>query len=551
MDTWHLLLDIVVLLTTCLVLGGISSRLGQSPIIGYLLAGMFLGGPGSFGIVRSEAEIDALAEIGVSLLLFGIGLEFSWRRLKSFGGKALSTGALQVLVTLGLVALVAWFFGLPLPAAFAVGTMVCLSSTACVLRVLTESAEMDSAVGRNALVILLVQDIAVVPLAVFMTLLGGALTPASVFIQVFRTGLLAASLVVGLFLLLSVVAVRFLGTLTLLKNRELTVLLAVVTGLGAAWAAHRAQLSPALGAFIAGMLLGSSPFATQIHADISSIRVLLLTLFFGAAGMVADPVWIFWNLGTVIGVSAALILGKTLVVWGILSFLGQPHQIGLATGLAVSQIGEFAFVLGTLGQESGVVTDETHLPIVSAAIVTLFVTPYLVTFGPRISTWILASLLRKGGGLPGSQPSPSPTVTDVLVVGFGPAGRVAAQILIGRGLEVLVLDLNHESVKRAEELGFRGKVGDATQMDVLEHADVRSANLVIVTVPNRTTALTVLHHIGRLAPQAHVVVRSRHQRHSHEFEDAGAHAVIGDEEVVGKSLAAHVSEFLHAEGTIS
>lgn len=358
MDLWIILRDIVVLLGASLLVGGVFSRFGQSPIVGYLLAGMWLGGPGSLHLVRSEHEIEAISELGVALLLFSLGLEFSIERLKKLGAKPLLGGVAQVVLTMLLACVGAMMFGLGAKEAVAFGAMVALSSTAVVLRILMERGEMEMPHGRNSLGVLLTQDMAVVPLALLMTILGGEGAAGDVAWNVGRLLLLAGGLIVGL-MVVTRIAVLALGTLTLHRNRELTVIFAVVTGLGAAWASHSVGISPALGAFVAGMLLGSSAFATQIRADISPLQVVLLTLFFGAAGMVADPIWILRHWYIVALVVGALTIGKLLVIWAVFLAFGQTNRVAAATGLCLAQVGEFAFVLGSIGRASGVISEDT------------------------------------------------------------------------------------------------------------------------------------------------------------------------------------------------
>lgn len=541
METWNLLLEIVVLLGASLILGGICSRIGQSPLIGYLLAGMLLGGPGSLHVVGSESDIESIAELGVSLLLFGLGLEFSVSRLKALGRRPLFGGVLQVGVTLAAGASVAMLFGLPLRSATAVGAMIALSSTAVVLRVLMERAELETAHGRSSVAVLLVQDMAVVPLAVLMGLLAGGESAGEVVANVGRILGLSALLIGTLYLLLNKIAVAVLGRLTLESNRELAVILAVVVGLGSTIAAHEIGISPALGAFIAGLFLGSSPFATQIRADISSLRVVLLTLFFGAAGMVADPLWIISHFHWVLGVLLLLTVGKTAIVWAIFRGLGTAAPVAAASGLCLAQIGEFAFVLGKIAKDADVITQDTHLLVVSVAIASLFVSPLLVPSAGRLGI-TLARLVgwRGKSTLEATDTIPHP---DTVIVGFGPAGQIAGRTLVESDQRVLVLDLNRDGIAKAKELGFDGHVGDATQLDVLEHSGLAFAKVVLITVPHHEAALTVLRHARRLAPTAYTIVRSRYQRHTNELVQAGAHAVFGDEEQIGTILGAHLQEW--------
>lgn len=543
MESWTVLSDIVILLIGSLLLGGIFSRLGQSPLVGYLVAGMILGGPGSVGAIQSQEAIEGIAELGVSLLLFSIALEFSLSRLASLGTRRLIAGVVQVLITTALGAGVAMLAGVAVTEAIAIGAMISLSSTAVVLRILMERAEIDSPHGRNTLAILLVQDMAVVPLALLVTLLPGGGSVGEVFLNIGRTLLMTVGLIAGLYLLLNKVAVYALGALTLERNRELTIILAVATGLGSAWAAHSMGVSPALGAFIAGMFLGSSPFATQIRADISSLRVVLLTLFFGAAGMVADPLWIFQHWYLVLGVLVLLTIGKTLIIWPILQFLGQYTSVAAASAICLAQIGEFAFVLGTLGRDAGVVSEDTYRLVVSVTIASLMCSAFILPAAP----WLggrLSRLVRGSGPLDPPGHENAVHGPDVILVGFGPAAQIASLAFRSWTDRVLVIDLNRAGVERARELGFRGMVGDATDSDVIEHAELHSAKVIVITVPHLQTALGILSQVRRQAPHVHVVVRSRYQLHAHDFANAGAHVVIGDEEQVGDALRGHLVEWI-------
>lgn len=539
MDSWNLLAEIVVLLGACLVCGGICSRLKQSPLVGYLLAGMFLGGPGSLHVVQAEAHIESIAELGVALLLFSLGLEFSFGRLLGLGVRSLASGGIQVVVT-GLVATsVGLLFRCGVVESIAVGMMVSLSSTAAVLRVLIERSEIESLHGRNSLAILLTQDVAVIPLAIVMTLMAEGGSAAEIAFRVVKLLSLATGLVAVLYVVLNQVAVRALRVLSDERNRELTVLLAVVVGLGSTWAAHAVGLSPALGAFLAGMFLGSSPFATQIRSDISSLRIVLLTLFFGSVGMVADPSWIAQHLAVVLTLAVLIVVAKTAIVWLILRLLGHSDGVAIATGLCLSQVGEFAFVLGSSGRASGVIEGPLYMLIVSSAIVTLLATPYLVQHAPavaaRIERW-RRHAPRRNPTLPES-PHDQPAI---VIVGFGPAGQAVGRALSGHRQSVLVIDLNPALMRHVEALGLVGQIGDATQIDVLEHAHIQSARIVVVTLPARAAALAVLEHVRNLAPTADIVMRSRYQIHQTDFEAAGAAVVIGDEETVGRALAERV-----------
>jgi CPA2 family monovalent cation:H+ antiporter-2 len=537
MPFWNLLIEIVMLLAAALVSGGIFARLGQSPLIGYLLAGLLLGGVGGTGLIASQSDIDAISELGVTLLLFSLGLEFSWERLRSFGRAALWGGVLQIVGTGAAVAGVAALFGAGGTAAVALGGMLAMSSTAAVLGVLGERGELDSPHGRNAIGVLLVQDVAVVPLAILMGVLGGGGGAAETAWEVARIALFALALVVAIFLFIKYAAVRLLAALSFERARELKTVLTFVIGFGSAWGAHAVGLSPALGSFVAGMLLGASPFATQIRADIASLRVLLLTLFFTSVGLAADTEWILSHMPLLLGLALAIVIGKAVVLVAITRTMGGTLRVGVATGMTLGQVGEFSFVLAGLAVTSGAIDAETRTMVISCGILTLIATPYLVQFAPAVARHLAPRDPEPAGGALERAP-------DVLIIGFGPAGQGVARALEGTEQRALIIDLNPRSCEAARVYGMDSHVGDATQIEVLEHARVREAKLVVVALPSVDVGFTILRLIRSLAPHVPVVVRSRYQRHAPRLADCGAHVVVDDEEEVARALGERVTELL-------
>jgi len=544
MDAWIILSDIVILLAGALVLGGFFSWLGLSPLIGYLLAGMILGGPGSIQAIGSQMAIEAIAELGVSLLLFALALEFSFAELRKLGAKILFAGAIQIILTAAVGTGAGLLFGLGVKEALAVGAMISLSSTAVVLRVLVERGEGESAHGRNALGVLLVQDMAVVPLAVLVVMLGTQGTASDMSLHLGKILGLALGLTLLLYLF-NKVAVFTLRIFTLERNRELSILLAVVMGLGSAWAAHQIGISPALGAFVAGMFLGNSPFATQIRADVSALRVILLTLFFGSVGMVADPTWIVSHWYFVLMVLVLLTVVKGGIVWGIFQMIGQRPSVAAATGVCLAQIGEFAFVIGNLASANGVLAADTQQLVVSVAILSLLASALLIPSASSISDR-LTGLLGYTSLIHDPNMDVRERPPDIVFIGFGPAAQIAAGAFEDNPKRVLVIDLNRDGINRAKAMGLCGLVGDATQPDVLQHAQVPSASAVVITNPNHQTAYRVLELIRQLAPHAHVMVRSRYQRHEAGFTQLGANNVVGDEEMVGEALRKCLEDWCHS-----
>ena len=446
------------------MLGAVAERLKQSAILGYLAAGMLLG-PHALNLVAGGEQVTLLAELGVALLLFSIGLEFPWSRLKR-AGAALAGGGLQLALTIAVGAGIALALGEGGGEAFVLGAMLALSSTAYVLRILSRRAAIDSPHGRLSIGVLLAQDVAVVPLVLVASVVveGESLGPA--LLSLGRLAGFALLLVVAMWVLFHVVAPRLLGTEVLRQNRELPLLLAITSGLGSAIAAHQLGISPAIGAFLAGMLLAESPFATQIRSDVSAMRTVLMTLFFGSIGMLGNPAWIAAHLPLVLGLVLGVVLLKSLLATAALRLVRSPGPSALAAGVCLAQVGEFSFVLAEMTRGS-VLDDETFQLVVSVTIATLALTPYLISFGP----WLAARLGAARGRREDAAAATAAT-GHVLVVGYGPTGEAVGRRLRDAGREVHVVDLNPRLVERAQAHGHVAHLGDATHPEVLEHAAV-------------------------------------------------------------------------------
>ncbi len=533
MDLWQVLIQVLVVLGAALALGMVFERLGQSAILGYLAAGVLLG-PGAFNLVTSGPALAALSELGVALLLFSIGLEFSWSRLKRFGVVALGGGILQVTLTIALAAGVLVLIGLSGNVALAVGAMVALSSTATVLRILTDRAELDAVHGRSAVGILLLQDIALVPLVLLVTILGGGGTSASALLAIARSIALGGGFVFLAYLVLNFLLPRLLHSAA--GSRELGILLAVVTCLGATMGAHALELSPALGAFVAGMLLAESPFATQVRADVSGLRTLFLTVFFVAAGMLADLTWIAAHWGRFLLVVLVVLVTKSLVLWAILRTLGVPSRHALATGVCLAQVGEFSFVLAEIARGS-LLGDDAFSLMVAATVGTLFLTPYLVASAPRLAAWSDRVLGRAVTAPPALPPRrPGRQEGHIIVVGYGPAGAGVAEALLAARMTPLVVDLNPRTAEATGRAGVEALVGDARQEDVLRHAHVETARAVVVTLPDYRATELVLRLARILNPSARLIARARYHIFSPSLAAAGAQAIVDEEHEVGRLL---------------
>jgi len=531
----------MILLGGALVLGALAERLRQTAVLGYLLAGTLVG-PGVLGWVRAEAGVSVLAELGAATLLFSIGTEFSVARLRALGARTFLLGVVQILATIAVVMGLARLAGLDARAAFTAGAVVSLSSTAVVMRLLIEGKSLDSVHGRMAMGVLLTQDLAVVPLVVIVTLLAGDATPGHAVAELVRTTGWAVVLIVVFLVLVKWVAPLFLAGRGMARNRELVAVFATVWALGSALGAEAVGLSPALGAFVAGVLLGSSHFATQVRAELAPLRTILITLFFAAVGLAGDPSWAWAHADRAIVVVAGMIVVKVAVSALAARGLGTSPFVALATGLCLAQIGEFSFVLAQTARAGGIIGEELHRLLVTSTISTLALSPFLVSLAQRVAK------SRVGEALSGG-PSGDASTRGVVLIGFGKAGhRAFEELPRARRHDVTVIEMNPALADVARASGATVHVGDAGRVDVLEHAGVRLARVVAITTADVDAAGHVAALVRTMAPDAFVVVRARYRSVATDLRRAGAHLVVDEEALVGDRLAAAIEGAMRTAG---
>jgi len=543
MDLWTTLLDILILLAAAMFLGGLCERFRQSPLLGYLLAGALLG-PNAFALLPSHAAVTAIAELGIALLLFTIGLEFSWRRLRDIGPVALGGGSLQVVLTTAITSGICLFIGLGPRASVAFGAVIALSSTAAGMHLLASRAEIDSVHGRYAVGILLLQDIAVVPLLLLIAILSSSGSITDVGWDITQAVGLATLLVGALHLLLNYALPVLLGNRTAERYSDLPILLAVVIAVGAAWMSHQLGFSAVLGAFVAGMLLAESPFATQIRANIIPFRTVFVTLFFSSIGLLSNPGWVANNWMLLAGVVALIVFGKSMVTTSVVRAFGTPIGPSLATGIVLAQVGEFSLVIGALALEGGLIGLGDFDLIVATMMTTLFLTPFLMGLGPQMArvvggrSSVSSSAFENASGKPGVNEG---LRDHIVIVGFGPAGQRVAELMTAEGgHDILVVELIRRSADLARSYGLRTCTGDATHDGILARLNVRSAAGVVITIPDPWTARRVIQQVRALAPNTPIVARARYHIHRSLLEVAGADSVVDEEEQVGVQIAAEV-----------
>lgn len=544
MNTWEVILDLALVLSVALLLGALFERLRQNAVTGYLLTGLLLG-PAGTGWISNVEHIRLLAELGVALLLFTIGLEFSLSRLRGSGPMAILGGTMQIVLTGVIAGSAAAASGLSAVAAIVIGAAMSLSSTAVVLRVLADRTELESLHGRNALGILLLQDLAVVPLVLLVSALGEGGGASTAFVRfAFSIGV-AAALIAAIFVVTKYVFPHLLNMASTYRNRDLPVVLSFAVCLGAAAVSHAANLSPILGAFLAGIMLAESPFATQIRADITPLRAVFLTLFFTSVGMLAQlPT--SRTLLVIVSLALLIICGKAIIVGFVVRLFRQPPSVAVSTGLALGQVGEFSFVLLEMGYRQGLLPHETFQVLLSVSIVTLLLTPYVIAGAPRLSeavTGILYRFLSVSPGRVRSVQDERRLSGHVIIVGFGPAGQRVAEALRGAAISFVVVDLNPRTVS-AHRSSVPIQSGDAARPEILHHLGVEHSRALVITVPEPHTSELIIRQAKRMAPNVPVVARVRHHTHVSTLAQAGADRVVDEENLLGGELATAVQEIV-------
>lgn len=535
MNPSEYLLNIIVLLAAALLLGGLAERLRQNAVVGYLLAGMLLG-PAGLDRLRALEQVRTLAELGVALLLFTIGLEFSWRRLRELGHVALLGGCLQIAGTAAAATGLARGAGWGGPEALVFGAAVSMSSTAVVLRVLLQRAELDSVHGRAVVGITLFQDLAVIPLMLLLSVVAGREEGWSAAGHAARDLGKVAGVAFALFLLTRHVFPRLFQMASAYGNRDLPALLAATYCLGGVWASQALELSPVLGSFLAGMLLAESPFAPQIRADIVPLRAAFVTLFFASVGTLVrrpEPSGVL----AIAGLALAIFSGKALIAALSVAAFRVPIRSAVMAGVALAQIGEFSFVLAEFGRRAGLLGEERFQLLLAASVITLLLTPSSVALGPRLAG-VFGGLSRRPAPVSTAEAS-EPEPGRVLVIGYGPAGQETVGQLEAAGVPFLVMDLNPRTCE-AHRTAIPIQFGDATRPEVLEHAGLGQALALVVTVPDPQTAGLIISQARRLAPHVPVVSRARYHIHAPSLRELGAERLVDEERLVGERLGADV-----------
>ena len=518
--------DIVILLAVAVLVVALFRRLNLPPILGYLFVGVLVGFPGLPWLSMSS-DTHLLAEFGVVFLMFTIGLEFSLPKLLTMRSTVLGLGGAQVTITTVVAGVLAWWLGMTPQGAFVVGGIIAMSSTAIVIKQLTDQGELNSRHGRLSVGILLFQDLAVIVFLVVIPTLasqaqGSLIVPLAW--ALFKGALVIFLLwAIGHWLqrpLLRYIAAR--------HSSELFVLTVLLLTLSAAWATQQAGLSMALGAFLAGMVIGETEFRHQVEADIRPFQDVLLGLFFITIGMRLDlsvlpEIW-YWVLLLLLGI----VTFKTALITILGRLAGAQEVVALRAGLSLAQGGEFGFVLLSLALGYELIGGQASQIVLAAVLLSMALSPLLIRYNGALAGHLFK--LSQGQTHAQAQETIGTNAQimsqHIIICGYGRVGQNIARFLEQEGFEFVALDLDPLRVREAQEAGDRVHYGDSTRHEILEAAGLSRARAVVVTYHAVPVTLKVLAHIRRLRPDLPVLVRTRDDSDLERLLNAGATEVV-------------------------
>lgn len=535
MPELNILSELVLLLAIIIVVIFIFRKINIPPLVGYLISGLIIG-PYGIKLIRNIDAVNAVAEVGVTLLLFTIGLEFSLTRMKRIKKIVLIGGGLQVLLTILVVTILQMFVGRELRESIFIGFLISMSSTAIIMKLLADRAETNSPHGKISLGISIFQDLCIVPMMLLVPVLSAAsgttLTEVSIKFVIALAG-------VGVIIIAAIyVMPKVVEFLVLAKSREMFVIGVVFLSLGTALVTSYAGLSLALGAFIAGLILSESEYSHEIVGVALPFRDALSSVFFISIGMLANLNFLIENIFLLIVVSAAIVMIKFLITASVVLFLSFPARTAIMVGLSISQIGEFSFILALEGISSGLMNNEAYQMFLGASIITMMLIPLFIQFSSPMAH-LLQKLLphklilnffnRVVADEVIEKIASADYKNHVIIVGYGLNGKNVASVLKETGIKYLIVDLSGATVKAARKLGENVIYGDATRKEMLLHLGIEAARVLVIAISDSDAMRRILKTARNLNPDLHIISRTRTVADIEDLYKLGSNEVIPEE----------------------
>ncbi len=527
-----LLHDILLILGFSALVVFILQRFKLPSILGFLITGIIIG-PNALSLIATGHEVDMLSEIGVILLLFVIGMELSLKQLVSIRKTIFIGGFLQVGLSIAAAAVLSRFLGFEWNKAVFTGFLFSLSSTAIVLKILQDRDEISAPHGRNALGILIFQDIIVIPMILVTPILAGE--SANIWLA-----LLDLILKSGLIIILTLISARYivphlLHLVAKTKSKELFILTTLTLCFAVAWLTSEAGLSLALGAFLAGLIISESEYSHQATSLILPFKELFTSFFFISIGMLLNLEFFTENAGYILLIVLIVFIIKGTIATFATALLKYPPRITLLTGLALFQIGEFAFILSKVGIENGLLSPETNQYFLSVSIITMFLTPFIMLFSESLSAVLIPPVIQKKWGYYISKGKEQKKTKELklenhlIIVGYGINGRNVARAANHLDIPYTILELNAETVKKEKANGEHILFGDASELHMLQTVNLSKARVVVIAISDPKATQYIVSNIRSLSHSVYVIVRTRYIDDMDELISLGADEVIPEE----------------------
>lgn len=526
---------LIVLYGMAMLIAYVMRRARQPTIVGYLLTGV-VAGPYGLKLISETAAVEVLAEVGVALLLFTIGLELSLEKLYRMKELVLGAGTLQLAASLLASSGLLLWWGLTMRESIFWGFLVSTSSTAIVIKLLHERLELDTVHGRIILGILLFQDLCVVPMMALLPVLAapGASQALNILFALGKSLAVVAGILVGAHFLFP----RILRAIVQLRSRELFIIGTIFFALGTAWSASQLGLSLALGAFLAGIVLSESEYGHQIMADILPFRDSFNSLFFITVGMLIDLSFVREEVFLLTVITLGILVGKTLAGGLAVRILGFPPRVAVLVGLGIAQVGEFSFMLLREGAKLNMIPQARYQMFLAAAVLTMMATPSLVMIAPRVSRWFGRRGRRHDWLSPDAE---TEQLRDhVIVCGYGLNGRRLASLMRENGVPFVVIEMDARRVRSARAEGEAIYYGDIGNVEILQSAGAAHAGVIVFAVSDPTVLVRAISHARLLNPDIHIIARIKRIEDARELRQAGATDVIAEELEAWMEIAVRV-----------
>lgn len=524
MENFPLLRDIIILMGVSVPVIFIFHRLGMPTIVGFLATGVIIG-PHGFKLITEVGTVELLAQVGVVTLLFTIGLELSFAKLRNVGREAVVSGGLQIILTTAIVIIIAKVFNRPFPQAMLFGFIIAQSSTAIILKILTDRGEIDSSHGRLCMGIVIVQDIAVVPMVILLQQVGKV---EGITVFLIAKSVLAAGLAVAAILAAAYVLVpRILHQVVRLRNREIFIITALFLCLAIAWLTSKIGLSLAIGAFIAGLVISESEYSHQIVAEMLPFRDVFSSLFFISIGMLLEFHYFLSNLSHIFPMAIAIIILKILIVVGIGQMLKYPLRLAIIVGIGLSNIGEFSFVLIKAGEGYGILSREMYQTFIASSILTMLAIPFLFERSRRIAMQFAHIFGAKE--LSSQESAPKGLSNHVIIAGYGLNGQNTANVLKATGIDYIILDMNADRISKAKKQKHKALFGDISHPEILKKAGIKRARVIVFAVSDPVATRIALKAAKDINPSIYAITRTRYIGEVDALYKLGANQVISED----------------------